>query len=808
LGEKLKTSQSRHILVSSRWFKKLFGILTVFLALFLILGICSTKHIAASTGINADLSFEGKIVNSSSGINIPDGTYNMEFKIYNAATACTPSTGSGCTLAWTEDWLVGSSEGGIALSSGTYQVNLGATCPFSGGSCTPAESWNTNTAINWNTYPLYLSLQIGNTSSCTITTNFTSNCGGDGEMKPYIMLTSTPYAENANNSNQLGGLASSSFAQLAIANSFQPTTNVTGVTVLQTSAASPNADIFDVQTYNNTNAIQVTGGAVNVASVNLTAVGSGASINITANTASSNINIGSSTVANNINIGTGTGNSAIQIGSITATTGAQTIAIGNNALGAVVTTNIGATNNAATTTNIYGGVNGATPTIYLSDYAAGVITIGNTGSANTVNIGTGTAASTINVGTGTGNSAIQIGSITATTGAQTIAIGNNALGAVVTTTVGSNSSTSTTTINGGVNSTTPTIQLAAAASGYIQIGSTTASTANTIQIGGVTVNSDTVNINTFATGTETTNIGSTNSTSTTSIYGGVNSTTDTLYLAAAGSGYIGIGSTSVVNTINIGTIGTATNADTVNIDNTIGSASEVVSIGSKSSVSSLVLQAGSGNLQINNEGYVLNFPTATPSTSQCLQTGASTYSTMVFATCGGSGSTHPKKIVLAPEYANAVLWNNNNTTTDIGTMTSGFTATGVGSLPENYYSWTTAQSTNQAYAIVVQIPIPSDFNTSNTITSITIDTYTTNTTNGTITAKLYGTNGTIESNWNTCNLTPSSATTWTTITATTTCTTSGTYAPNGTATLVLILQAPSGGTTDVGNIVLSYTSAY
>ena len=221
-GKGFKTSQSQHILVTApigiylftflkcRWFKKSVSVLAVFMAVFFVLSLSLTKHAAASTGINQDLSFEGKIV-TSAGINIPDGTYNMEFKIYDASTGCTPSTGSGCHLSWTEDWLVGSSEGGITFSSGTFQVNLGATYPFSGGSCTPSESWNTNTALNWNTYPLYLSLQIGNTTTCTISTNFQTNCGGDTEMKPYILLTSTPYAENA---GQLGGLASTAFAQL------------------------------------------------------------------------------------------------------------------------------------------------------------------------------------------------------------------------------------------------------------------------------------------------------------------------------------------------------------------------------------------------------------------------------------------------------------------------------------------------------------------------------------------------------------------------------------------------------------------
>jgi hypothetical protein len=181
---------------------------------------------------------------------------------------------------------------------------------------------------------------------------------------------------------------------------------------------------------------------------------------------------------------------------------------------------------------------------------------------------------------------------------------------------------------------------------------------------------------------------------------------------------------------------------------------------------------------------------------------SSPYTNLTFGSCGGS-SSHPKVITLTPEYANAVLWNNNNTTTDIGTMTASYTATGVGSKPENYYDWTTSQSTNQAYAIVVQIPLPSDFSSWGT-TPITIDAYTSNTTNGTITAKLYDA-GTIESAWNTCSLTPSSASTWTTMTG---CALAGSYSGNTMITLVLILQAPTSGTTNVGNINLSYNSSY
>ena len=211
-----------------------------FVAFILIAASLFNSPVYAATGINPELSFEGKIV-TPSGTNVPDGTYNMEFKIYSGGNA----TGGG-TLVWTEDWLVGSSEGGITLSSGTYQVNLGATCAFSGGAC---ETY-TNAGVNWNSTPLYLSLQIGNTASCTVTTSFQSNCGGDGEMTPYILLTSTPYSFN---SNELNGLTSSAFGQLAAsqtwtgANNFESSTNSTSAFTIQNSAAS---DVFVADTTN------------------------------------------------------------------------------------------------------------------------------------------------------------------------------------------------------------------------------------------------------------------------------------------------------------------------------------------------------------------------------------------------------------------------------------------------------------------------------------------------------------------------------------------------------------------------------
>ncbi len=186
----------------------------------------------ATSGINQELSFEGKVM-SSSGQNIADGSYNMEFKIY---TGCTSNTGTGCTAVWTEDWLVGSSP--VTFTSGTFHVNLGSITPF--GSSVP-----------WNTYPLYLSMQIGNQTACTPAGNFQTNCGGDGVMSPYILLTSTPYAFN---SNELGGLTASQFGQLAAnqtwtgTNTFQSTINSTTALLVQDTNANP---VLSVDTTDN-----------------------------------------------------------------------------------------------------------------------------------------------------------------------------------------------------------------------------------------------------------------------------------------------------------------------------------------------------------------------------------------------------------------------------------------------------------------------------------------------------------------------------------------------------------------------------
>jgi hypothetical protein len=187
--------------------------LAIMSLLFAVAGLLPSPKANATTGINQEMSFEGKLVDNS-GLNIADGNYNVEFNIY---TGCTnePTSSTGCTSVWNEDWLVHNSQA-VNFSSGTFAVNLGSITSLP-------------TTI-WNSYPLYLSINVGNTSdsgtnSCSGTTNFNTNCDGGTSnlMNPYILLTSSPYALNA---GQLGGLAASSFGQLATNQTWSGTNSV------------------------------------------------------------------------------------------------------------------------------------------------------------------------------------------------------------------------------------------------------------------------------------------------------------------------------------------------------------------------------------------------------------------------------------------------------------------------------------------------------------------------------------------------------------------------------------------------------
>jgi hypothetical protein len=161
------------------------------LAVLPVLVLFALKTDTANATNPSTISFQGKVVNAN-GTNVTDGTYTFLFKLYTVS--------SGGTAVWTET-------DSIAVTSGVFQVNLGANCSFF-----TAATCNNNTPINFGTNPnLYLGI--------------TFNSDPAGEMSPRVQLQSVPYAYNSDN---LGGIAASSYAQLSPAAKQTGNINISG----------------------------------------------------------------------------------------------------------------------------------------------------------------------------------------------------------------------------------------------------------------------------------------------------------------------------------------------------------------------------------------------------------------------------------------------------------------------------------------------------------------------------------------------------------------------------------------------------
>lgn len=184
-------------------FLKILGVIRNLSAGVLFLGVVTACSIfsynpaKAVAGINQQLNFQGRLLNAQ-GATVPDGYYNIQFKIYQDGDGLSTGNATGSpagSLKWTEDHLNVSGKG-VPVKNGFLSVQLGEVTPFGSG-------------IDWNQDTLWLSLNIGTTNA---TCSPFSNCSPDGEMLPMKRLSSTPYAQNA---GLLGGLTSAQFLQLA-----------------------------------------------------------------------------------------------------------------------------------------------------------------------------------------------------------------------------------------------------------------------------------------------------------------------------------------------------------------------------------------------------------------------------------------------------------------------------------------------------------------------------------------------------------------------------------------------------------------
>jgi hypothetical protein len=115
--------------------------------------IISTQQVTAAA--SSTLNFQGRLLTNTGGL-VPDGSYNIEFRIYDD-----PAAG---TNYWTENRTGGSA---VTVRNGYFSVYLGDVTPF-------------GSSIPWD-QDLWM----------------TMNVNSDGEMSPRFKLTAVPYAFRA-----------------------------------------------------------------------------------------------------------------------------------------------------------------------------------------------------------------------------------------------------------------------------------------------------------------------------------------------------------------------------------------------------------------------------------------------------------------------------------------------------------------------------------------------------------------------------------------------------------------------------------
>lgn len=142
----------------------------IFLAIVALFACVLLPANSANAAINSQINFQGKLTNTD-GTNVTNGTYSIVFSIYTVA--------SGGSNIWTE------TQGSVSVTDGIFRVALGS------GTALPGS-------VDFNSSSLYLGIKVG----------------ADPEMSPRVQFTAAPYAFN---SDKLGGIASTGFAQLGLA---------------------------------------------------------------------------------------------------------------------------------------------------------------------------------------------------------------------------------------------------------------------------------------------------------------------------------------------------------------------------------------------------------------------------------------------------------------------------------------------------------------------------------------------------------------------------------------------------------------
>ncbi len=284
----------------------------------------------------------------------------MEFKIYQNGPGNVAGD-TGGTLLWTEDWVYGvnSPDNRVIVKNGYFSVNLGSICPMTATTCTASTgNSQTNTIVNFDQSTLWLSMNVGNTSTAATF----SAASGDGEMLPMKRMASSVYALQAANSDNLGGIAATGFIQNDVPGVLQQSNaNINILSAATTdvgaqiqAAVSGSAAILDlkqntsstsdfldllstgstVASINSSGNLYVAGSVDTQTGTGLTIGGANATTIAIGNTSATaqTISVGTNAAANTINIGTGalsSGSDTIAIGTGSTSSGKDLVTVGS-----------------------------------------------------------------------------------------------------------------------------------------------------------------------------------------------------------------------------------------------------------------------------------------------------------------------------------------------------------------------------------------------------------------------------------------------------------------------------------------------
>lgn len=225
--------------------------------------------------------------------------------------------------------------------------------------------------------------------------------------------------------------------------------------------------------------------------------------------------------------------------------------------------------------------------------------------------------------------------------------------------------------------------------------------------------------------------------------------------------------------------------------------------------------SGQNLLQANTAGMTLIFGSASPTLSNYEVAMANTeiQGTLRVGTAtdgfsyndAGTGAVNKlrlygtarntKKIVLTPEYAGSVLDG-----TGVGTMTAGYDST----RRENYYKWTTTQTSAQTYSVVLTMAIPSDWSEWAPSNALSVNSWSSNTSNSTGSITVLDTAGIAD--LNAVSITPGSNSTWTTTNVS--LSPLRFYSADGMITIKFNMTSNNNSVFQLGNLNLTYLSQY